>query len=583
MDKYEVLNQIGDGTFGSVAKAVSKKTGQLVAIKRMKQKFYTWEECVKLPEVDVVRRIHRHPNIVKLTEVIRENNQLYFVFEYMDGDLLGVIKKAKQAQKPEDASSSPAISYPKVKHYMRQILQALAFVHKRGYFHRDMKPENLLIRKEANGEEVVKLADFGLVKEVRARPPFTDYVSTRWYRAPELLLQDRAYNAPVDIFAAGCIMSELITTKPLFPGSNEVDQLFRIMTILGSPTEKTWPDGFTLAKKIRYTFPSIHGSGLAKVLPSHIPSQAVDLMQQMLQYDPKSRPTAEQCLSHPYFNVGVDESNAASLEQRANATHALSQSPQSAPVPIEQQTANPDAKRFLTAQANNSESKAPGINNSQKYYMMKNRPDPSRQALENSATGSFPPSNALSNLCSPYKKKNTTQDNNGYKIFANQPSSLNSSSQPPPNKAGGASKPKTGEVDVDQLLSEFAGELNSQGIHAHKESQPLRTSENSNSVYRTPRQEPEGGSSLSKPPAHGGEQQNDPVTALLYNSRYKTSSFSGPSSNISPPRESGVDRGGVKEFIQHPPPKNNVKGVSPSIRALLAKRRKSGSGGFGFQ
>lgn len=384
MDKYEVLNQIGDGTFGSVAKAVNKKTGQLVAIKKMKQKFYTWEECVKLPEVDVVRRLHRHPNIVKLTEVIRENNELFFVFECMDGDLLGVIKKCKQAQRAEDAASAPAIPYPKIKHYMRQILQSLAFLHKRGYFHRDLKPENLLIRKEGGrdskkggrgggkeeGEEVVKLADFGLVKEIRARPPFTDYVSTRWYRAPELLLQDRAYGAPVDIFAAACIMSELITTRPLFPGSNEVDQLFKIMSVLGSPTDKTWPGGLVLARKIRYTFPSIHGSGLAKVLPSHVPAAAVDLMQQMLQYDPKLRPTAEQCLAHPYFNVGIDESHAnAGLAQRLLVGHTFETSPQSAPTgPPDAEAAGGgangagaggvggagagagDAKRFLTAQ-----------------------------------------------------------------------------------------------------------------------------------------------------------------------------------------------------------------------------------------
>ena len=174
MNKYEVLTQIGDGTFGSVVKAVLKKTGQLVAIKKMKQKFYTWEECVKLPEVDVVRRIHGHPNVVKLREVIRENNELFFVFEYMEGDLLGVIKKSKLNAGAGSGQSSPCIPYPQIRSFMRQMLQALAYIHKRGYFHRDLKPENLLIRKEPSGEEVLKLADFGLVKEIRARPPFTD-------------------------------------------------------------------------------------------------------------------------------------------------------------------------------------------------------------------------------------------------------------------------------------------------------------------------------------------------------------------------------------------------------------------------
>ncbi|KPA73545.1 putative Mitogen activated protein kinase putativeprotein kinase [Leptomonas pyrrhocoris] len=337
MDKYELVTQIGDGTFGSVAKAVLKKTGQLVAIKKMKQKFYTWEECVKLPEVDIVRRIHGHPNVVKLREVIRENNELFFVFEYMDGDLLGVIKKAKQAGNSSNGQATPYIPYPQIKSFMRQMLQALAYIHKRGYFHRDLKPENLLIRKEPTGEEVLKLADFGLVKEIRSRPPFTDYVSTRWYRAPELLLQDRFYSSPVDLWAAGCIMAELITTRPLFPGTNEVDQLFKIMSVLDSPTEKTWAGGIHLAKKIRYTFPTITGTGLAKVLPSHTPAVVIDLLSQMLTYDPKLRPTAEQCLQHPFFAANTDERNelsSAALDQLAFAAKRLQSGPQSAPLPL---------------------------------------------------------------------------------------------------------------------------------------------------------------------------------------------------------------------------------------------------------
>lgn len=338
MEKYELVTQIGDGTFGSVAKAVLKKTGQLVAIKKMKQKFYTWEECVKLPEVDIVRRIHGHPNVVKLREVIRENNELFFVFEYMDGDLLGVIKKAKLSGTPGGGQSGPYIPYPQIRNFMRQMLQALAYVHKRGYFHRDMKPENLLIRKEPSGEEVLKLADFGLVKEIRARPPFTDYVSTRWYRAPELLLQDRFYSSPVDIWAAGCIMAELITTRPLFPGTNEVDQLFKIMSLLGAPTEKSWTGGIHLAKKIRYTFPAIAGTGLAQVLPSHTPASATDLLRQMLTYDPKLRPTAEQCLLHPFFTTATtgeaNEPSSATLDQLAFAAKRLLPGPQSAPPPL---------------------------------------------------------------------------------------------------------------------------------------------------------------------------------------------------------------------------------------------------------
>ncbi len=133
-------------------------------------------------------------------------------------------------------------------------------MHKHGYFHRDMKPENLLCA----GPELVKIADFGLAREIRyalvlsrlkhyctyvvfvncsSRPPYTDYVSTRWYRAPEVLLRSTVYSAPIDIWAVGCIMAELYTFRPLFPGNSEIDEIFKICSVLGTPDKKDWPEG----------------------------------------------------------------------------------------------------------------------------------------------------------------------------------------------------------------------------------------------------------------------------------------------------------------------------------------------------
>eukprot|EP00744_Colponema_vietnamica_P007482 GILI01010767.1.p1 GENE.GILI01010767.1~~GILI01010767.1.p1 ORF type:complete len:598 (-),score=61.24 GILI01010767.1:62-1855(-) len=305
MDKYEIVKQIGDGTYGTVAKAVHKKTGQLVAIKRMKQKYYSWDECIKLPEVQALRKLHAHPNVIKLKEVLRERNELFFVFEFMDGDLLGVIRTAKA--NPPLNPQMPFIPHTKVRAIMYQMFQSLAHLHKCGYFHRDLKPENMLIRKDPSSPDafdIVKLADFGLVKEIRAKPPYTDYVSTRWYRGPELLLQDRAYSSPVDMWACGCIMVELMSTRPLFPGSNELDQLFRIISVMGPPTEKTWPEGCAMARKLRYTFPNPATTPLRKMVPPHIPPNAFDLIEKLLVYDPRKRLTASQALQHPYFTVG---------------------------------------------------------------------------------------------------------------------------------------------------------------------------------------------------------------------------------------------------------------------------------------
>lgn len=168
MNRYTTIKQLGDGTYGSVLLGRSIESGELIAIKKMKRKFYSWEECMNLREVKSLKKLN-HANVVKLKEVIRENDHLYFIFEYMKENLYQLIKERNKLF-PESA----------IRNIMYQILQGLAFIHKHGFFHRDLKPENLLCM----GPELVKIADFGLAREIRSRPPYTDYVSTRWYRAP---------------------------------------------------------------------------------------------------------------------------------------------------------------------------------------------------------------------------------------------------------------------------------------------------------------------------------------------------------------------------------------------------------------
>merc|ERR1719399_2262079 len=141
-------------------------------------------------------------------------------------------------------------------------MQATYFMHKQGYFHRDIKPENMLVTKDT-----VKLADFGLAREIRARPPFTDYVSTRWYRAPEVLLRSQIYYSPIDMWACGGIMAELYTPRPLFPGSSESDELYKICSVLGTPTQAGWPDGFKLAAQIGFRFPQFVPTKLESLIP----------------------------------------------------------------------------------------------------------------------------------------------------------------------------------------------------------------------------------------------------------------------------------------------------------------------------
>lgn len=279
------MRQLGDGTYGSVWKAINNDTQEVVAIKKMKRKFYSWDECMNLREVKSLRKLN-HPNIVKLKEVIRENDELYFVFEYMEYNLY-------QLMKDKDKPFSEA----KVRNWAFQILQALEYMHKHGYFHRDLKPENLLVTKD-----VIKVADFGLAREVRSCPPYTDYVSTRWYRAPEVLLQSPTYCAAIDVWAVGAIMAELFTLRPLFPGSSEADEIYRICSVIGSPSHQSWSDGMKLAASLNFQFPQLSSTHLSHLIPT-ASREAIDLISAMCVWDPSKRPTAAQSLQHPFFQV----------------------------------------------------------------------------------------------------------------------------------------------------------------------------------------------------------------------------------------------------------------------------------------
>lgn len=287
MNRYTTTRQLGDGTYGSVLMGRSNESGELVAIKRMKRKFYSWDECMNLREVKSLKKLN-HANVIKLKEVIRENDHLYFVFEYMKENLYQLMKDRNKLF-PESV----------IRNIMYQILQGLAFIHKHGFFHRDMKPENLLCM----GPELVKIADFGLARELRSQPPYTDYVSTRWYRAPEVLLRSPAYSSPIDMWAVGSIMAELYTLRPLFPGASEVDEIFKICQVLGTPSKSDWPEGHQLAASMNFRFPQCVPINLKTLIPN-ASNEAIQLMTHMLSWDPKKRPTASQALKHPYFQVG---------------------------------------------------------------------------------------------------------------------------------------------------------------------------------------------------------------------------------------------------------------------------------------
>lgn len=296
MEDYEIINRIGGGSFADVFKAREKSSGEIVAIKVLKKKYNNWNDCLELREVKSLQKLHEEhlnnqrgvDNIVKLKSIIfiKESGTLNLIFEYLDRDLYEVMKE--KAPKGLSESQIRSITY--------QTLLGLSHMHKYGFFHRDMKPENILVIGDK-----IKIADFGLAREIRSIPPYTEYVSTRYYRAPECILKSTNYNSPVDIWALGCIIAEMyLHPHPLFFGNNEKEVLFRMCSVLGTPTYATWSEGMQQAKRVDIKFPSFPSVPLNTIIPQASP-EAIDLIYQMINWDPSKRNTAHNLLEHPFF------------------------------------------------------------------------------------------------------------------------------------------------------------------------------------------------------------------------------------------------------------------------------------------
>ena len=200
----------------------------------------------------------------------------------------------------------------KAKYWIYQTLKALEFMHKNGIFHRDIKPENILLLKNK-----VKLADLGSCKGMYSKPPFTEYISTRWYRSPECLLTDGYYNYKMDIWGLGCVFYEILTLEPLFPGDDEIDQINKINYILGSPPNDLFEKFVkNSAHRNEFNFEYQKGVGINKYL-NHVSPNIVDLIGKMLIYDPDLRPTARECLNHECFKEFVEQD----LKKKINQTN----------------------------------------------------------------------------------------------------------------------------------------------------------------------------------------------------------------------------------------------------------------------
>ncbi|XP_004513982.1 mitogen-activated protein kinase 15 [Cicer arietinum] len=294
-NRYKILEIIGKGSYGVVCAAIDTHTGEKVAIKKIEDAFEHISDAIRILREVKLLRLLRHPDIVDIKRIMlppskREFKDIYVVFELMESDLHQVIK------------ANDDLSREHHQFFLYQMLRALKYMHSANVYHRDLKPKNIL----ANSNCKLKVCDFGLARVAFNDAPtsifWTDYVATRWYRAPELCGSfSSKYTPAIDIWSIGCIFAEVLLGKPLFPGKSVVHQLDLITDLLGTPLPET-------ITGVRNDNARKYLAGMRKKLPVPFEQKfpnadplALRLLQRLLAFDPKNRPTAEEALADPYF------------------------------------------------------------------------------------------------------------------------------------------------------------------------------------------------------------------------------------------------------------------------------------------
>eukprot|EP00794_Sanderia_malayensis_P012793 gene12793-14105_t len=286
LSDYEKLEKIGEGTYGVVYKARRRHDDKMVALKKIRlDSEDDGVPSTAIREISLLKEMKAHPCIVKLLTVLHEDSRLYLVFEYLMMDL----------KKYFDTVKGP-LDKMLVKSYLYQLCSGIEYCHKHRIVHRDLKPQNLLI--DENG--LIKIADFGLGRAVgiplRA---YTHEVVTLWYRCPEVLLGCKRYAAGIDTWSIGTIFAEMVNKKPIFQGDSEIDELFKIFQILGTPTNDDW-EGVEQLQAYKKQFPKWSRKKLSTIVPG-LEKAGIDLLEKFLIYDPASRISARKAMNHPYF------------------------------------------------------------------------------------------------------------------------------------------------------------------------------------------------------------------------------------------------------------------------------------------
>ena len=294
--RFIFQKKVGQGAYGVVFKVIDKKTKEQVALKKLFGAFQDEVDSQRtFREVMLLQELNGHENIIRLLNVIKAENDLdlYLVFDYMEADLFNVIR----ANILQDIHK---------KFIIYQILKALKFIHSADIIHRDLKPSNIFINSDCH----IKLGDFGLARTLEHNPHMgsivTEYVATRWYRAPEMILAAQKYGKPIDMWSVGCILYEMLVGTPLLPGKSTKDMIKMMFSVTGFPDRKEYND-IKKELKIQIDYDQLLQEKIKKkknilqTLSKYTHDDvAIDLLLKLLVFNPGKRLTAEEALKHPY-------------------------------------------------------------------------------------------------------------------------------------------------------------------------------------------------------------------------------------------------------------------------------------------
>mmetsp|Transcript_12181 Transcript_12181/g.30647 ORF Transcript_12181/g.30647 Transcript_12181/m.30647 type:complete len:357 (-) Transcript_12181:182-1252(-) len=293
--KYDIASKLGKGAYAVVFKAIDKKTKQVVALKKIFDAFQNATDAQRtFREIMYLQEIANHENIIRLQNVHKADNDkdIYLVFDYMETDLHAVIR-------------ANILENIHKQYVIYQVLKALKYMHTADLVHRDLKPSNLLLNEECH----MKVADFGLARSIKAlngaagagdSSVLTDYVATRWYRAPEILLGSTCYTKAVDMWSLGCILAEMLGGKPLFPGTSTMNQLEKILEVTGMPPQADVESiQSAFAATMLQSLPHVRKKNLSTMFNAS--ADAIDLMSRLLEFNPAKRISAQGALEHPYL------------------------------------------------------------------------------------------------------------------------------------------------------------------------------------------------------------------------------------------------------------------------------------------